>query len=45
MAETIFSGKQTREYWNQIFSTGKAQGGNPVMLKSLNFQEMIKEKN
>jgi len=43
MASTIFSGKNNYEYWKNIFKTGKDTDGASVLLKPLNFVEMIKE--
>ena len=43
MASTIFSGKNNYDFWKQIFETGKMPDGASVLLKPLNFVEMIKE--
>jgi hypothetical protein len=43
MATTIFSGKNNYEYWDHIFAKAKTPDGVDVLLKPLNFIEMIKE--
>lgn len=42
-ASTIFSGKNNYDFWKQIFETGKTPDGASVLLKPLNFVEMIRE--
>lgn len=42
MASTIFSGKNNYEYWRVVFESAKTPDNVPVMLKPLNFVEMIK---
>ena len=43
MASTIFSGKQTYDYWKGIFETGKSSDGAVVLANPLNFMEMIND--
>jgi hypothetical protein len=43
MATTIFSGKNNYDYWDKIFKNGKTPDGANVLIKPLNFIEMIKE--
>ncbi|MDR1894696.1 MAG: HNH endonuclease [Spirochaetales bacterium] len=43
MASTIFSGKNNYDFWRQVFETGKTPDGVSVLLKPLNFVEMIKD--
>ena len=43
MASTIFAGKNNYDYWDYIFKNGKTSDGVQVLLKPLNFVEMIKE--
>jgi len=43
MASTIFSGKNNYEYWKQVFETGKTPDGASILLKPVNFVEMIRE--
>jgi len=43
MASTIFSGKNNYDFWKNIFETGKTTDGVSVLLKPLNFVEMIRE--
>ena len=43
MASTIFSGKNNYDYWDKIFKNGKTPDGANVLIKPLNFIEMIKE--
>ena len=43
MASTIFSGKNNYDFWKCIFETAKTTDGASVLLKPLNFVEMIKE--
>ena len=42
MANTTFSGKRNYDYWKTIFETGKSPDNVPVLIKPLNFVEMIK---
>jgi hypothetical protein len=42
MANTIFSGKQTYDYWKTIFENGKSIDGVPVLLKPINYVDMTK---
>lgn len=42
MASTIFSGKNTYDYWKTVFDTAKSPDGAQVLAKPLNFIEMIK---
>ena len=44
MANTIFAGKNTYDYWKTIFSTSKSLDGAQVLAKPLNFMEMIQPK-
>ena len=44
MADTIFAGKKNYDYWKTIFETGKNPDGAQVLLKPLNFIELIKPK-
>lgn len=41
LADTIFSGKQTQNYWNEIFTSGCAPDGSHVLESGLNIVEMI----
>lgn len=43
MASTIFSGKQTYDYWKEILETGKSIDGVVVLVNPLNFMEMIND--
>ncbi len=43
MANTIFSGKQTYDYWREILETGKNTDGVIVLANPLNFMEMIND--
>ena len=43
MANTIFAGKQNYAYWEKIFKTGKNTDEVLVLVKPLNFMEMIKD--
>jgi len=43
MASTIFSGKNNYEYWKQVFETGKTPDGASILLRPVNFVEMIRE--
>jgi len=43
MAGTIFSGKNNYDYWDYIFKNAKTSDGVEVLLKPLNYVEMIKE--
>jgi len=43
MASTIFSGKNNYDFWKHIFETGRTVDGATVLLKPLNFVEMIRE--
>lgn len=40
---SVFGGKQTYAYWQQIFETGKASSGQQVLSKPINLMEMIKD--
>ena len=42
MANTIFSGKNTYDYWKTIFTTGKTVDNVPVLSKPINYVEMIR---
>ncbi len=42
MASTIFAGKQNYDFWKMVFKTGKTPDGADVLIKPLNFIEMIK---
>ena len=39
---TLFGGKQTYAFWQQIFETGRSPTGHPAMTKGINIMEMIK---
>lgn len=41
MANTIFSGKQNKDYWKNIFNTGNTIDGRPVLAKPINYVDMI----
>lgn len=43
LSTTVFGGKQNLDFWQQIFSTGKAPTGVRVLAKPLNLQHMIQE--
>lgn len=45
MASTIFSGKSNYDFWKTVFETSKTSDNVPVLLKPLNFVDMIKAKN
>lgn len=45
MANTIFAGKNTYDYWKTIFDTSKSPDGVQVLATSLNFMDMIKPLN
>lgn len=40
---TVFGAKQNRDFWAQVFKTGKAPGGVPVLAKPLDPMQMIQE--
>lgn len=40
---SVFGGKQTYEYWQTIFETGKSPQNQQVLAEPLNLMEMIKE--
>ncbi|WP_306536780.1 HNH endonuclease [Geobacter sp.] len=42
MSSTIFSGKNPYEYWRTVFETGRTPDGVQVLIKPLNYVEMIK---
>ena len=42
MAPTVFAGKNTYDYWKEIFDTGSDVNGATVLARPLNFMEMIK---
>lgn len=42
MASTVFAGKNNYDYWKVIFQNGKSPDGVQVLIKPLNFVEMIK---
>lgn len=42
MANTIFAGKNTYDYWKTIFKTSKSLDGVQVLATPLNFMDMIK---
>jgi hypothetical protein len=42
MASTIFSGKNTYDYWKTIFETSRTPDGVQVLAKPLNYVEMIR---
>jgi hypothetical protein len=42
MSSTIFSGKNNYDFWKTVFETSKTSDNVPVLLKPLNFVEMIK---
>jgi hypothetical protein len=42
MSSTIFSGKNNYEYWKNVFETSKTPDNVQVIIKPLNFVEMIK---
>lgn len=42
MASTIFSGKNTYDYWKSVFSSGKSPDGAQVLAIPLNYIDMIK---
>jgi hypothetical protein len=43
LSETVFGGKQTYDFWQRIFETGRAPGGQQVLATPLNLMEMVKE--
>jgi hypothetical protein len=42
MSSTVFAGKNNYDYWKTIFQIGKSPDGVQVLIKPLNFVEMIK---
>jgi HNH endonuclease len=44
LSNTVFGTKQSLDYWESIFNTGKAPGNLQVLAAPLNLQEMIKER-
>lgn len=40
---TVFGGKQTYEFWQRIFETGKSPQGHQVLAEPINLMEMIKD--
>ncbi|MDP2815646.1 MAG: HNH endonuclease, partial [Rectinemataceae bacterium] len=44
-ASTLFSGKNTYEFWKTVLATGKTSDGVQVLAKPLNYVEMIKSNN
>ncbi len=42
LALTVFGGKQTYQYWQKIFETGRTPEGKQVLVEPLNFVEMVK---
>ena len=40
---SVFGGKQTFAYWQQIFETGKAPSGQQVLSEPINLMEMMKD--
>lgn len=42
LSETIFSGKQNKSYWTEVFSTGKTPDGSPVLESPLSIMDMIR---
>jgi len=43
LSSTVFGGKQTHEYWQTIFETGKTPQGFQVLSRPIDLMEMIKE--
>lgn len=41
LSETVFGGKQTYDYWQKIFETGKTPGNQQVLSAPLNLMWMI----
>lgn len=41
LSGTVFGAKQTYDYWQSIFETGKAPGGQQVLAAPLNLMEMV----
>lgn len=41
LSETVFGGKQTYDYWQKIFETGKTPGNQQVLAAPLNLMSMI----
>jgi hypothetical protein len=41
MASTVFAGKNNYDYWKTIFEIGKTPDNAVVLVKPLNFMEMI----
>lgn len=42
LSSTIFSGKQTYDYWKKVFTTGSTPDGTPVLAHEINYMELIK---
>lgn len=43
LSATVFGGKQTYDFWQTIFETGKTPGGQQVLVQPVNLMEMVKE--
>ena len=42
ISATVFGGKQSANYWHDIFATGKSSQGVKVLAEPINLMEMIK---
>ncbi len=42
ISSSVFGGKQTYDYWKQVFETGCTPGGIKVLAKPLNLDELIR---
>jgi hypothetical protein len=43
LSTTVFGAKQNREFWSQVFQTGRAPTGVQVLAKPINIMEMIQD--
>jgi len=43
LSNTVFGAKRNREYWDEVFKTGKSSEGVPVLAAPLDLSQMIQE--
>ncbi len=43
LSNTVFGAKRNREYWDEVFRTGKSPEGVPVLTAPLDLSQMVQE--
>ncbi|MHB8656238.1 MAG: hypothetical protein ACYDA9_20465 [Terriglobia bacterium] len=41
ISSAVFGGKQTYDFWKQVFDTGATPGGQPVLARALTLNDLL----